>query len=182
MTQKISWGMQTVEPNWSIREHQPMHLHILAALQQIMQDPDTSLFPSLLEGVGPDSALPFPLPEFSRQSILNTSDYNLYPCTTQTTTISSHVNSWRKRCPTAGFFVLPLRSRFFFHEYGRRAGMVPRSSLKGGKNSLMVEKRTRKPNTTQNQQTPQPRAHRPCLHHHVVFPLCKVKHVRRERV
>ena len=37
-------------------------------------------------------------------------------------------------------------------------------------------------NTTQNQQTPQPRAHRPCLHHHVVFPLCKVKHVRRKRV
>ena len=71
---------------------------------------------------------------------------------------------------------------FFFHEYGRRVGMVPRSSLKGGKNSLMVEKRTRKPNTTQNQPTPQPRAHRPCLHHHVVFPLCKVKHVRRERV
>ena len=70
---------------------------------------------------------------------------------------------------------------FFFHEYGRRVGMVPRSSLKGGKNSLMVEKRTRKPNTTQNKQTPQPRAHRPCLHHHVVFPLCKVKLVRRKR-
>ena len=40
---------------------------------------------------------------------------------------------------------------FFFHEYGRRVGMVPRSSLKGGKNSLMVEKRTRTTNTTQNQ-------------------------------
>ena len=73
-------------------------------------------------------------------------------------------------------------THFFSHEYGRRVGMVPRSSLKGGKNSLMVEKRTRKPNTTQNQRTPQPRAHRPCLHHHVVFPLCKVKHVRRKRV
>ena len=57
---------------------------------------------------------------------------------------------------------------FFFHEYGRRVGMVPRSSLKGGKNSLMVEKRTRKPNTTQNKQ---PKAHRPSLHHHAVFPL-----------
>ena len=34
-------------------------------------------------------------------------------------------------------------SPFFFHEYGRLVGMVPRSSLKGGKNSLMVEKRTR---------------------------------------
>ena len=82
----------------------------------------------------------------------------------------------------SGFFCSSFALKFFFHEYGRRVGMVPRSSLKGGKNSLMVEKRTRKPNTTQNQQTPQPRAHRPCLHHHVVFPLCKVKHVRRERV
>ena len=26
---------------------------------------------------------------------------------------------------------------FFFHEYGRRVGMVPRSSLKEGKNSQM---------------------------------------------
>ena len=30
--------------------------------------------------------------------------------------------------------------------------MVPRSSLKGGKNSLMVEKETEKPNTTPNNQ------------------------------
>ena len=57
----------------------------------------------------------------------------------------------------------------FFHEYGRRVGMVPRSSLKGGKNSLMVEKITRTTTTTQK---PQPKAHRPSLHHHVVFPLC----------
>ena len=41
---------------------------------------------------------------------------------------------------------------FFFHEHGRRVGMVPRSSLKGGKNSLMVEKRTEKPNTKPNKQ------------------------------
>ena len=53
---------------------------------------------------------------------------------------------------------LPLRHtlssliNIFFHEYGRRVGMVPRSSLKGGKNSLMVEKRTRTPNTTQTKQ------------------------------
>ena len=38
------------------------------------------------------------------------------------------------------------------------------------------------PTTHKTNQPPQPRAHRPCLHHHVVFPLCKVKHVRRERV
>ena len=32
--------------------------------------------------------------------------------------------------------------KFFFHEYGRRVGMVPRSSLEEGKYSQMVEKRT----------------------------------------
>ena len=41
---------------------------------------------------------------------------------------------------------------FFFHRYGRRVGMVPRSSLKGGKNSQMVQKETEKPNTTPNKQ------------------------------
>ena len=48
-----------------------------------------------------------------------------------------------------------LRPRFFFHEHGRRVGMVPRSSLKEGKNSQMVEKRTK---TTQqpNNRKPQP--------------------------
>ena len=59
--------------------------------------------------------------------------------------------------------------RFFFHEYGRRVGMVPRSSLKEGKVSRMVEKITR---TTTKTQKPQTKAHRPSLHHHVVFPLC----------
>ena len=43
--------------------------------------------------------------------------------------------------------------RFFFHEYGRRVGMVPRSSLKEGKNSQMVEKKD-KDNPT-NKQKPQ---------------------------
>ena len=41
-------------------------------------------------------------------------------------------------------------SWIFFHEYGRRVGMVPRSSLKAGKYSQMVEKRTK---TTQQQKT-----------------------------
>ena len=40
---------------------------------------------------------------------------------------------------------------FFFHEYGRRVGMVPRSSLKEGKNNQMVEKRTK---TTQQPTNP----------------------------
>ena len=49
----------------------------------------------------------------------------------------------------------PMQLVFFFHEYGRRVGMVPKSSLKGGKNSLMVEKRTKTPNTTQTKQPKQ---------------------------
>ena len=62
---------------------------------------------------------------------------------------------------------------FFFHEFGRRVGMVPRSSLKKGKYNQM-EKRTKKtPNTKQTKQ-PRTRAHRQGLHHLVVlvFPLC----------
>ena len=83
------------------------------------------------------------------------------------------------KCIGRASAVIPVELRLFFHEYGRRVGMVPRSSLKGGKNSLMVEKITRTTTTTQK---PQPKAHRPSLHHHVVFPLCKVKQVRRKRV
>ena len=49
---------------------------------------------------------------------------------------------------------------FFFHEYGRRVGMVPRSSLKEGKNRQMVEKGTKTPKPTQNQH-PSPQAETP---------------------
>ena len=49
----------------------------------------------------------------------------------------------------------------FFHEYGRRVGMVPRSSLKEGKNSLMVEKGTRTTKTTQNQTNHSPQTESP---------------------
>eukprot|EP00435_Cladocopium_sp_Y103_P062555 s3579_g24.t1 len=38
-------------PDWSVREHQPMRLHILAALSTIMADKDTTLFDSLIAGV-----------------------------------------------------------------------------------------------------------------------------------
>ena len=37
--------------DWSIREHQPMHLKILQSFSHIMGDEDTSLFQSLLDGV-----------------------------------------------------------------------------------------------------------------------------------
>ena len=54
---------------------------------------------------------------------------------------------------------LPQPTSFFFHEYGRRVGMVPRSSLKEGKYSQMVEKRTKTTTqqTTKNQNKPQPK-------------------------
>lgn len=39
------------EPDWTVREHQPMHLRILQSLSQIMSDLDISLFPSLEQGV-----------------------------------------------------------------------------------------------------------------------------------
>ena len=40
-----------VHLDWSIREHQPMHLLVLQAFSQLMQDPDRTLFPSLIKGV-----------------------------------------------------------------------------------------------------------------------------------
>ena len=38
-------------PDWQVREHQPMHLHILRSLSQVLQDRDTSLFDCLIRGV-----------------------------------------------------------------------------------------------------------------------------------
>ena len=49
---------------------------------------------------------------------------------------------------------------FFFHEYGRRVGMVPRSSLKEGKNRQMVEKGTKTPKQAQTKH-PSPQAETP---------------------
>jgi hypothetical protein len=37
-------------PDWSIREDQPLHLSIMAALSRILGDNDTTLFPMLLAG------------------------------------------------------------------------------------------------------------------------------------
>ena len=38
-------------PDWTVREHQPMHLNILEPISKIMGDRDTPLFPSLQAGV-----------------------------------------------------------------------------------------------------------------------------------
>ena len=43
--------MHGLTPDWSIREHQPMRLGILAALSTIMGDKDTTLFGELQAGV-----------------------------------------------------------------------------------------------------------------------------------
>lgn len=40
-----------LDPDWSIRDHQPMRLGILAALSIIMEDKDTTLFGALQAGV-----------------------------------------------------------------------------------------------------------------------------------
>ena len=50
----------------------------------------------------------------------------------------------------------PVSDSFFFHEYGRRVGMVPRSSLKEGKYNQMVEKRTKTTQQQTKQNQPQP--------------------------
>ena len=47
---------------------------------------------------------------------------------------------------------------FFFHEYGRRVGMVPRSSLKEGKKRQMVEKGTKTPKNNPKTKHPSPQA------------------------
>ena len=46
----------------------------------------------------------------------------------------------------------------FFHEYGRRVGMVPRSSLKEGKKRQMVEKGTKTPKANPKTKHPSPQA------------------------
>ena len=42
---------QGYSANWEIPHDQPMHLHILSSLCQIMEDKDTTLFPYLIGGV-----------------------------------------------------------------------------------------------------------------------------------
>ena len=42
---------QGISLDWTVREHQPMHLMILQAFGLVMKDRDTTLFPSLINGV-----------------------------------------------------------------------------------------------------------------------------------
>ena len=69
-------------------------------------------------------------------------------------------SSWfhSEKVQATSSFASQLQStyNFFFHEYGRRVGMVPRSSLKEGKYNQMVEKRTKKTQQQTKQNQPQP--------------------------
>ena len=59
--------------------------------------------------------------------------------------------------------------KLFFPRVRTPCGHGAQVIVEERKNSLMVEKRTRTTNATQKLQQ---KAHRPSLHHHVVFPLC----------
>ena len=73
-----------------------------------------------------------------------------------------HCNAtqWAKVEESRAVISVLMRLTFFFREYGRRVGMVPRSSLKEGKKRQMVEKGTKtpknnpKPNTQARRPTP----------------------------
>ena len=73
--------------------------------------------------------------------------------------VAQGIRTWR-RFRRAGSDASRPCGIVFFHEYGRRVGMVPRSSLKEGKKRQMVEKGTKtpktnpKPNTQARRPTP----------------------------
>ena len=71
--------------DWSIREHQPMHLKILQSFSCIMGDEDTSLFQSLLDGVCAGFQHDIPLSGIFPQ--------NQDP-PDQTTPLSVHFSNW----------------------------------------------------------------------------------------
>ena len=73
-------------PNWDIRAHQPMCLHILHCLNALMRDPDQSLFPALLEGVGTGFQQDIPA---SNCFPLNNSDETDEP------PLSAHLSNWQ---------------------------------------------------------------------------------------
>lgn len=72
--------------NWQIREHQPMALHVLHTLQSLMRDRDTSLFPSLLEGVR--TGFDTPIPRSRVFPLANPSD-------TEPDPQSVHLTNWK---------------------------------------------------------------------------------------
>eukprot|EP00435_Cladocopium_sp_Y103_P046824 s1882_g13.t1 len=75
-----------VQPDWSVREHQPMHLQFLASLHSIMQDPDVTLFPSLLEGVRTGFGPPIPA-----SGVFPTKPQEPLP----STPLSVHLSNWQ---------------------------------------------------------------------------------------
>ena len=79
----VSHGQQ---PDWTIRDHQPIHLRILLSLQRIMHDFDFTLLPSLLEGVrtGFSTAIP-PSGIFPQKE----------PTDVDSEPLSAHLSNWQ---------------------------------------------------------------------------------------
>ena len=73
-------------PNWEVRTHQPMCLNILHCLSTLMRDPDNTLFPSLIEGVGTGFQRDIPL---SHCFPLSNSEDNEEP------PLSAHLTNWQ---------------------------------------------------------------------------------------
>ena len=73
-------------PNWEVRTHQPMCLNILHSLNTLMQDPDNTLFPSLIDGVGTGFQRDIPL---SHCFPLSNSEDNEEP------PLSAHLTNWQ---------------------------------------------------------------------------------------
>ena len=42
---------KNLQIDWTVREHQPMHLHMMQEFSRFMHDEDTALFSSLIDGV-----------------------------------------------------------------------------------------------------------------------------------
>ena len=76
--------------SWSIREDQPLYLDALHCISRFMEDPDVSLFPSLLEGVSTGYGEPIP-------------PSNVFPVkrsdgesdSTQRPNLSIHLENWK---------------------------------------------------------------------------------------
>ena len=103
----------------------------------------------------PFHAGPHELPETKNEVRHGETPFFLLLCTVLIRT-TTQTAVWD--CPTVQINKVEL---FFSHEYGRRVGMMPRSSLKEGKNNQMVEKRTRTTKTTQNKTKHSPQAESP---------------------
>ena len=100
-----------IQPDWSVREHQPMHLQILAAMHRIMQVPDTKLFPSLIEGVRTGFG-----PAIPASGVFPTKSQETLP----STPLSVHLSNWQsaeQNLPLTRELVVEEVSKGFVFKY-----------------------------------------------------------------